>query len=137
MQEQEEEEGEEEEEQREKVGKQTERDEDGWTYLHLVVWTYARLKVSDQLLTLLTYYAPAVGGIKRYRDPSVCPSVCSSLGYGTLAAWRSCLGYRHAGCLRWPATRDVRTADPSADGRRSAASRTGAYRFAAPGAITC
>ena len=72
MQEQEEEEGEEEEEQREKVGKQTERDEDGWTYLHLVVWTYARLKVSDQLLTLLIYYAPAVGGIKRYRDPSVC-----------------------------------------------------------------
>ena len=34
----------------------------------------------------------------------------------------------------------VRTADPSADGRRSAASRTaiggGAYRLAAPGAIT-
>ena len=22
------------------------------------------------------YYAPAVGGIKRYRHPSVCPSVC-------------------------------------------------------------
>ena len=100
MQEQEEEEGEEEEEQREKVGKQTERDEDGWTYLHLVVWTYARLKVSDQLLTLLTYYAPAVGGIKRYRDSSVCPSVCSSLGYGTLAAWRSCLGYRHTSCMQ-------------------------------------
>jgi len=42
-----------------------------------------------------------------------------------------------------PATRDVRTADPSADGRRSAAifgpncHRLGAYRLAAPGAILC
>ena len=37
----------------------------------------------------------------------------------------------------WPATRDVRTVDPSADGRRSAASRTdvgaseGGHRLAA------
>jgi len=43
------------------------------------------------------------------------------------------LGYRHAGCLQLG---HVRTADPSADGRRSAASRTaisggGAYRLAA------
>ena len=50
---------------------------------------------------------PAVGGIKRYRDPSVCPSVCPSVGY------------RHVGCLQLS---HVRTADPSADGRRSAAS---------------
>ena len=57
--------------------------------------------------------------------PSVCPPVCPSLGY------------RHAGCLQLAgqATRDVRTADPSADGRRSAASRTavggrGKYRCA-------
>jgi len=58
--------------------------------------------------------------------------------------WRSCprsaaaLGYRHAGCLQLSR---VRTAYPSADGRRSAASRTAiggeAYRLAAPGAITC
>jgi len=56
--------------------------------------------------------------------------------------WRNCrrrsatLGYRHSGCLQLS---HVRTADPSADGRRSAASRTafgGAYRLAAPGAIT-
>ena len=47
--------------------------------------------------------------IKRYRDPFVRPSVCPSLGY------------RHAGCLQLS---HVRTADPSADGRRSAASRT-------------
>ena len=62
--------------------------------------------------------------------PSVCPpvrlSVCPSLGYSTLAAWRSCLDYRIdtlAACS-WPATRDVQAVDPSADGRRSAASRT-------------
>ena len=27
---------------------------------------------------MVVYYAPAVGGIKRYRDTSVCPSVCLS-----------------------------------------------------------
>jgi len=46
--------------------------------------------------------------------PSVCLfvrlSVCPNLSYSTLAA------------CSWPATRDVRTADRSADGRRSAAS---------------
>jgi len=57
-------------------------------------------------------YAPAVRGIKRRRDPSVCPSVCPSLGYSTLAA------------CSWPATRDMRISDRSADGRRSAVSRT-------------
>ena len=50
-------------------------------------------------------------------DTVIRPSVCPSPGYSTLAAWRSCLGYRHAGCS-WPATRDVRTADPSAHRRR-------------------
>ena len=49
------------------------------------------------------------------------------------------LGYRDTGCLQ---LRHVRTADPSGVGRSSAASRTaiggeGAYRLAAPGAITC
>ena len=52
--------------------------------------------------------------------------------------WRSCLRYRHAGCLQLSR---VRTADPSADGRRSAASRTaicrGVYRLGATGAIPC
>ena len=46
--------------------------------------------------------------------------------------------YRHAGCLQ---RSHVRTADPFADGRRSAASRTaigrGGYRLAAPGVISC
>jgi len=36
---------------------------------------------------------PAVGGIKRYRDPSVCLFVC--LSHGAAA-----LGYKHAGCLQ-------------------------------------
>jgi len=36
---------------------------------------------------------PAVGGIKRYRDPSVCLFVC--LSHGAAA-----LGYRHADCLQ-------------------------------------
>ena len=54
-------------------------------------------------------------GVKRYRDLSVCLSLPLSVtaqAIGTLAA------------RRWPATRDVRTADPSADGRRSTESRT-------------
>jgi len=53
---------------------------------------------------------PPQGGIKRYRDPSVC------LSHGAAA-----LGYRHAGCLQLS---QVRTADPSVDGRLSTASRT-------------
>ena len=40
------------------------------------------------ITTVATCYAAAVGGIKRYRDPSVSLSVCPSLGY------------RHAGCLQ-------------------------------------
>ena len=36
---------------------------------------------------------PAYGGIKRYRDPSLCPSIC--LSHGAAA-----LGYRHSGCLQ-------------------------------------
>ena len=46
--------------------------------------------------------------------PSVCLSVC-------LSHRAAALGYRHAGCLQLS---HVWTADPSADGRRSAASRT-------------
>jgi len=63
----------------------------------------------------LNCYAPAVGGIKRYRNPSICPSVCPS--HKRAAA----LGCRHALCLQ---ISRVRTADPSVDGRRFAASRT-------------
>jgi len=78
---------------------------------------------------------PAVGGIKRYRDPSQPVSLS--------VPWRSChrraaaLGYRHADCLQLS---HVRTADPSADGRRSATSRTaigGGMSSRRPGAITC
>ena len=75
---------------------------------------------------------PTVGGIKRYRDLCIC------------LPWRSCrvraaaLDYRHAGCLQLS---HVRTADPSADGRRSAVSQTsigrGIYCLAAPRAISC
>jgi len=53
--------------------------------------------------------------MKRYCDPSVSPSVCLSPGRAVA------LGYWHASCLQ---PSQVRTADPSADGRRSAASRT-------------
>jgi len=56
------------------------------------------------------FMPPPQGGIKRYRDPSVC------LSHGAAA-----LGYRHAGCLQLS---QVRTADPSVDGRLSTASRT-------------
>ena len=64
--------------------------------------------------------------------PSVRPSVCPS------PRRAAALGYRHdAGCL----SSHVRTADPSADGRRSAVSRTaisgGNISSRRPGAITC
>ena len=83
-------------------------------------------------ITLTTgYYAPAVGG-GALSDTLIRPSVCRS------SRRAAALGYRHADCLQ---LRHVRTADPSADGRRSAASRTavggaerGACRLAAPGA---
>jgi len=40
-------------------------------------------------------WPPALyGGIKRYLEPSVCLSVRLSV------PWRSCLSYRHAGCLQ-------------------------------------
>jgi len=53
---------------------------------------------------------PPYGGIERYRDPSV------RLSHGAAA-----VRYRHACCLQLS---HMRTEDPSADGRRSAASRT-------------
>ena len=58
-----------------------------------------------------------LGGIKRYRDPSVLLSVPRRICHRRAPA----LGYRHAGCLQLS---HVRTADQSADGRRSAACRT-------------
>ena len=73
-----------------------------------------RRYIVDSIYHTHLYYVPAVRGwgIRRYRDPSVCPS-CP----GRAAA----RGYRHAGCLQLS---HVRTADPSADGLRSAASQT-------------
>jgi len=62
------------------------------------------------------FYAPAVGGIKRYRDPSVWPAVCHSRQRA------AALGYRHAVCLQLS---HMLTADQSA------------CRVAVPGAITC
>ena len=70
---------------------------------------------------------PAYGGIKRYRDPSLCPSIC--LSHGAAA-----LGYRHSGCLQlshdcrpWTGVDPPRVELPSA----------GAYHLPAPGTITC
>ena len=62
--------------------------------------------------------------------------------------WRSCLGYRYAGCLQLSYRRPPEMCGlrPSADGRRSAAifatvelpsAAAGAYRLADPGAILC
>ena len=62
---------------------------------------------ADELITI----PPPLGGVKRYRDTSVCPNPKRAAD----------LGYRHAGCLQLS---HVRTVDPSADGRRSAASQT-------------
>ena len=70
-------------------------------------------------MPVLFYYAPAVGGIKRYRDPSVCLSQgAAAVGaqlpkaIGTLAARYSLATAGHQRCA---------TADSSADGRGSAA----------------
>ena len=89
--------------------------------------------------------------MKRRRDDLlsdvIIPSLLGALSDTAIrpsVPWRSyrrrtaALGNKHAGCLQLS---HVRTADLSADGRRSAASRTaiggGAYHLAAPGAITC
>jgi len=104
----------------------------GWR--HYVFGLFVRLCVWKLAVNCLCCYdvRRRGGGIKRYRDPSVCPPVCPS------PRRARALGYRHAGCLQ---VSHVRTADPSADGRRSAASRTaiggGACRLAVPLAITC
>jgi len=72
-------------------------------------------RIYIQLYIIMPMPPTVGGGIKRYRDPSVCPSVFPS------PRRAAALGYRHAGCLQLS---HVRTADSSADGRRSAASRT-------------
>ena len=56
---------------------------------------------------------PAVGRV--LCDTAIHPSLCSSPRHA------AALGYRHAGCLQLS---HVWTADPTVDGRRSAASRT-------------
>ena len=78
------------------------------------------------------HYAPAVGGVKRYRDPSVCVSHgAAALGaqlpkdIGTLAACSLAMcGLR---------TRPRTDVDPP----RVELPSPGAYRLAAPGTITC
>jgi len=74
---------------------------------------------SDHVLAVKQAVTVKLGGMSvRYplsdttNRPSVCAFVCRSLCY------------RHTGCLQLADTRDGRAADPSADGRRSAASRT-------------
>ena len=92
----------------------------------LSVWPRSLIKgCFVKALRSLIMLPPLGGSNKRYRDPSVC------LSHGAAV-----LGYRHAGCLQLSR---VRTADPSADGRRSAASRTavgGGHIVSPPGAIT-
>jgi len=73
----------------------------------------------------------AIGG-GALSDTAIRPSVCLSHGAAAVAiSTLAACSLATAGC-----TRDVRTADPSADGRRSAASWTaigdGTYRLAAP-----
>jgi len=58
---------------------------------------------------LIMHHPPAVGVIKSYCDLSVCPSPMHA----------AAIGYRHTGCLQLS---HMWTADPSADGRRSAMS---------------
>ena len=58
----------------------------GW-YRHLV-------RPMDYLIC----YAPRLTGA--LSDTAIRLSVCPSVSYSTLAAWRRCLGYRHAACLQ-------------------------------------
>ena len=72
--------------------------------------------------------------------PSVRLSVCPSVGYSTLASWRSCPGYRQAGCLqagRPPEMCELRTRPRTdVDPPQVELPSAGAYRLAA-GAKTC
>jgi len=77
------------------------------------------------LCNFLIIVPPAVGGIKRYRDPSVRPSVCPMAQLPKRAA---ALGNRHAGCLQLShgRTADVdppRVELPSAGGTSSSRPR--------------
>ena len=85
---------------------------------------------------------PPQRGILEQRDPPFSLSVRLSV------PWRSCLGYRHAGCLqlshrRPPEMRGLRTRPRTdVDPPRfllpsNCYRRVGAYRLAAPGAIPC
>jgi len=84
---------------------------------------------SVQYLCLFEVIIPALaGGILKQRDPSVCLSV----------PWRSCLGYRHAGCLQLSHRRPPEICGPATI-FGSNCHRRRAYRLAAPplGAIPC
>ena len=85
------------------------------------------------------FYAPAVGRGGALSDTAIRPSVCPSVPWRSCPRRASALSYRHASCLQLIR---VRTADPSADGRRSAASRTAigggiSSRRPARGSMTC
>ena len=63
---------------------------------HREKYQFIPTKTGCFVVLCLDFYAPAVGGIKRYRDssdcvivcPYFCPSICPSLGCSTLAACR-------------------------------------------------
>jgi len=81
-------------------------------------------------LSALSCHTPNTGG-GALCDIAIRPSVCLSASRWQRGAAAQAIGALAA--CSWPAIRDVRTADRSADGRRSAASRTvisgGAYRL--------
>ena len=87
---------------------------------------------------LIVFLCPAIGGVKRHR-----PRVCLSVRLSVLG--RSCrrraagLGYRHVGCLQLSHVRPAGPEDPrtDVDPPRVELPSAGAYRLAAPGAITC
>ena len=67
--------------------------------------------------------------IKRYRDPSVCSSVCPSSRRAAAIGYRSArLGSRHAGCLQLSHLRPKRVSYVTADYSSPSANRLGAYR---------
>ena len=75
----------------------------------------ARTQFIAHRSTVTVYLHLAYFDLGALSDSAIRPSVCASRRHA------AALSYRHAGCLQLS---HVRTADPSADGRRSAASRT-------------
>jgi len=59
-----------------------------------------RLKSRDKSDYRAAGSIPVAENMGALSDTAIRPSVSPSLSYSTLVAWRSCLGYRHAGCLQ-------------------------------------